>query len=57
MALSTWKRKYNLRDREECTRRESDKSGDEMSDEESEMSSVDSEAEAMALEGGDIIIK
>ena len=42
---------------EECTRqRESDKSEEEMSEKDSEMSCIDSVAEDMFLEGGDITL-
>ena len=42
---------------EECTwQRESDKSEEEMSEKDSEMSCIDSVAEDMVLEGGDITL-
>lgn len=51
MAKRTGKRKYPLK---ESPQRESDESGDEVSDEQSEISSIDSEAEASSVEEGDI---
>jgi hypothetical protein len=41
---------------EQCTRRDSDESEDAISDEESDLSSIDSVAEEMFLDGGDITL-
>ncbi|XP_055065254.2 uncharacterized protein [Misgurnus anguillicaudatus] len=41
---------------DQCTRRDSDESDDAISDEDSEVSSIDSVAEEMFLEGGDVTL-
>ncbi len=41
---------------EQCTRRDSDESEDDITEEESDVSSVDSIAEEMFLNGGDVTL-
>ncbi len=41
---------------EQCTRRDSDESEDDITEEESDVSSVDSIAEEMFLDGGDVTL-
>lgn len=41
---------------EQCTRRDSDESDDAISDEDSDVSSIDSVAEEMFLDGGDVTL-